>query len=134
MNVNISFEGIPQLQAELERQKFGFISASRHATLDEANEIMDESQVQVPRDTETLANSAFVEQAGDGTVTFGYGKDNPYNPKRKENVEDYMIAVHERLDVNHPVGKAKFLEDPINEHAQKLENSLATKIRTFLGI
>lgn len=27
---------------------------------------------------------------------------------------DFAVWVHERMDVNHPVGKAKFLEDPLN--------------------
>jgi hypothetical protein len=30
-----------------------------------------------------------------------------------------MVVVHEDLDVYHPVGKAKFLEDPVREYADK---------------
>ena len=45
-----------------------------------------------------------------------------------------MVAVHERLDVYHPNGKAKFLEDPVNRHTRKGTDSIAAKIRKLLHL
>jgi hypothetical protein len=32
---------------------------------------------------------------------------------------DYAVIVHEDLEAIHPVGKAKFLEDPIRDYASE---------------
>lgn len=97
-------------------------NGSRKALIAALDEIYDNSQNQVPRDTDTLASSGFYEVTGDyktgWTGTIGYGGPvNPVNPKTGQRASEYMVAVHEDLTAHHPIGKAKFLEDPVREYA-----------------
>lgn len=62
-----------------------------------------QSQMLVPVDTGALRNSAYTRHVGRGfdiTVWVGY-------------TVEYAVYVHERLDVHHPIGQAKFLEEPM---------------------
>ncbi len=97
------------------------VARSTYAATEEACEdIMEESLRQVPRDTETLANSAFydIRKAKDYgyEAVLGYGG-SAINPKTGIPVMDYAVVVHEDLEAVHPIGKAKFLEDPIRDYA-----------------
>lgn len=99
------------------------VARSTYAATEEACEdIMKESLRQVPRDTETLANSAFynIQKAKDYgyEAILGYGG-SAINPKTGVPVMDYAVVVHEDLEAHHPIGKAKFLEDPIRDYASK---------------
>jgi hypothetical protein len=99
------------------------VARSTHAATEEACEdIMKESLRQVPRDTETLANSAFynIQKAKDYgyEAILGYGG-SAINPKTGVPVMDYAVVVHEDLEAVHPIGKAKFLEDPIRDYASE---------------
>lgn len=71
----------------------------------EGQAIMAESVRQVPVDTGRLRASAYVSSPRDGAsgpeVTLGYGT-------------SYALPVHERTEIPHKVGKAKYLEDPMN--------------------
>jgi len=61
------------------------------------------SQDEVPVDTSNLKDGAYVEtisQTPEIIVEVGY-------------VAFYAVYVHERLELRHKVGKAKFLEDPL---------------------
>lgn len=132
MNISYKIEGLSELNSKINRLKIDVVGATRKGMLTEAQEIMDESVTQVPRDTDALANSAFVELDDGGDVIFGYGGDHAQtNEKTGQSVNDYMVAVHERMDLVHPTGKAKFLEDPINDHKARIESSLISKIRNF---
>ena len=92
------------------------------ATEEACEDIMEESLRQVPRDTETLANSAFydITHAKDYgfEATLGYGGF-AINPKTGMPVMYYAVIVHEDLDAVHPIGKAKFLEDPIRAYVDE---------------
>ncbi len=92
------------------------------ATEEACEDIMEESLRQVPRDTNTLANSAFydIRKAKDYgfEATLGYGG-SATNPKTGMPVMDYAVIVHEDLEAVHPVGKAKFLEDPIRDYTSE---------------
>lgn len=73
------------------------------AMYQEATTIANESQAQCPVDHGTLKRSFMMVQSGTRekpTVTLSYGT-------------NYAVYVHERVGLLHPVGKAKFLEDPI---------------------
>jgi hypothetical protein len=116
---------------------------TKQATIDAARAILNKSLEQVPRDTETLASSAFfsVNRRMDTAETtwayeaiIGYGGNgDPINPDTGRHASEYMVAVHERLDVRHPVGKAKFLEDPMREFgAEILSNEFSKNIRNAL--
>jgi hypothetical protein len=135
MKVTYEMTGMKQLQGNIERQKIRIKREATKICLAEANSIMQESLSEVPVDTGALARSAFVEQQANGDVTFGYGKEHTQtNGKTGKPTDEYMLAVHERLDVRHTTGKAKFLEDPINRHKDKLEASFARKLRRAFGL
>lgn len=97
-------------------------NGSRKALVEALNIISESSLNQVPRDTETLAHSHFWEVNGDykngweGTIGYG-GNGNPINPKTGQPASAYATTVHEDLNATHPIGKAKFLEDPVREFA-----------------
>lgn len=102
---------------------------TKKATEAAAKEIMDESKRQVPKLTETLLASAFYEvtrRTDTSSTTWAYeallgygGNGDPINPVTGKPASYYMVAVHENLNVYHPIGKAKFLEDPVREYADK---------------
>lgn len=99
-------------------------NGSRKALVVACEEILGESMAQVPLDTATLMLSAFWEITGywrtgwNATVGYG-GNGDPVNPKTGKPASSYMMAVHEDLQAYHPVGKAKFLEDPVRAYAKE---------------
>lgn len=102
---------------------------TKKATIEACEEILNASLEQVPKDTYTLAMSAFytiARQAGTSDSTYQYeghvgygGNGDPTNPKTGNRASDYMVAVHEDLSVYHRNGKAKFLEDPVREYGEE---------------
>lgn len=44
---------------------------------------------------------------------------------------DYAAAVHERTEVRHPVGEAKFLENALHARAAGMGQRMANKIETY---
>ena len=99
-------------------------NGSRKALVAACEEILEASLAQVPRSTETLASSAFFDITGSystgWTATVGYGgNSDPINPVTGKPASSYMLAVHEDLNANHPIGKAKYLEDPVREYANR---------------
>lgn len=44
----------------------------------------------------------------------------------------YALFVHERLEAQHHVGRAKFLEAPLTEHLGEIADSIAARIRPHL--
>lgn len=111
---------------------------TKKATIQACEEILAESLRQVPRDTNTLASSAFYEIHGkyrNFTATIGYGGNgDPINPKTGRRASEYMVAVHEDLEAFHPVGKAKFLEDPVRMYQAKMAPNFAKAIREETGM
>lgn len=98
--------------------------------------IAAESLRQVPRDTETLANSLHYEVIGSyknftGVINYGMHK-NEYNPKTGQYASEYMVTVHEDLTAHHPKGKAKFLEDPLLEFYRQFGGYITKEIRREL--
>lgn len=106
------------------------------------NEIMADSQELIPVDTGTAKGSGRVlppELRGDTlTVVVGYGYGDAVNPKTGEPAVGYIIPLHERTDVPHKVGRAKFLEQPALEHVSRLRGEIGLAIRrasaTELGV
>lgn len=90
------------------------------------------SQEMCPKDTETLAESARVSDpvttVEGTTVILSYGRDDDRNPKTGEPSSSYAVDVHERMDIVHPIGHAKFLELAHMEGAATLAARIAAKI------
>lgn len=122
-----------ECQAAIEGVRKGTKAAAEEACKD----ILKESLNEVPRDTQTLATSAFydIQEAYNGFVGIvGYGgNDDPTNPKSGVPASDYMIRVHEDLEAYHPIGKAKFLEDPVNRYEEKLPRTFSENVRKFIS-
>lgn len=112
--------------------------------------IMAESLEQCPIETGTLRRSARVGRldpggqirgrgnkyigasgfSGDGHVILGYGFGDEINPITRRPASEYALPVHEIIEAYHkPPTKAKFLEDPVFEHAEMMEPLLASYMR-----
>jgi hypothetical protein len=92
----------------------------------EGEELIAEAKEEVPVDTGALLASGFVEQPeiqGD-TVTVRCGFGGP--------ATEYAFYVHEKLDVYHPTGKPKFLEDPFNRRITGLNQRVAAQVKQDL--
>lgn len=106
--------------------------ATKAGTEQACQEVLEASLAQVPRDTGTLASTAFYTvQRRDavkgytyegivgyaGMVGAGYTSDK-VNPKSRAAASAYAVKVHEDLTALHlNGGKAKFLEDPARAYA-----------------
>jgi hypothetical protein len=110
-------------------------NGTKKATEQACKEIYDESLAQVPKDTFTLAASAYYEVRRrpdiksyryEGIIGYG-GNGDPINPKRHVHASTYMLPVHEDLTAEHPVGKAKFLEDPVRAYGETHFKRVVTK-------
>jgi hypothetical protein len=107
------------------------------AMIEHAERVMALSGAQVPRGTGTLADSAYVGipivTADAIMIQMGYGGPNDkVNPNTGEAASEYAVPVHERVEVPHETGKAKFLEDPLNETAVDLLEAVGRRIRALL--
>lgn len=111
---------------------------TKKATQNALDEILDLSLKQVPRKTNTLSKSAYSEVRGsysnfEGIVGYG-GNGDPINPITGQRASDYMVAVHEDLSAVHPIGKAKFLEDPVRSYQARYGPAAAKTIRDETGM
>lgn len=90
------------------------------AITDEANTVLFKSMAQAPVETGDMRRSGTVEDpkitARAVTVEIGFHT-------------SYAEAVHENLKARHEIGKAKFLEDPVNESAPTFYKNVAARIR-----
>ena len=131
--LDMNFDGFEaSLRTAIDRVDRG----TKKATINACEEILEESLKQVPRDTETLAKSGYIEIKGayknfTGEVGYG-GNGDPINPKTGEPASSYALIVHEDLTAEHPVGKAKFLEDPVREYANKFKRNVVSVINEEL--
>ena len=105
---------------------------TKKATTQACKEILEDSLTEVPRDTDTLASSGFYEVTGsyknfEGRVGYG-GNGDPENPKDGLRTSEYAVAVHEDLYAAHPIGKAKYLEDPVRRYAQKFPRAIMKEV------
>jgi hypothetical protein len=91
---------------------------TKQAFTNELEDLLSVSVEQAPVKTGNLRGSASLEinkAPGVLKARLGYGA-------------EYAIYVHERLEVAHPVGKAKFLEDPVNERRDRLIQNIINRV------
>jgi hypothetical protein len=132
MKLHLNVEGLDTLNVQVERTIVNVRREAKKFCLEEARQIMEESIFEVPVETGALRDSSYIEQDSEGDVEFGYGAGDRVNPRTKQSPQEYMMAVHERLDTYHPVGKAKFLEDPVNRHKITIEEKVARRLNRVL--
>jgi len=134
IKINFSATAILKMGTQIANTFERIIEGGKETAMELAEEIKAESLKQVPRSTSTLADTAFVEILENDDehirVRVGYGGNaDKFNPKQKKFASEYMVPVHERLDRKHPIGKAKFLEDPVNEISDIFELRMQEEMR-----
>lgn len=129
--------GIQRVSKELQLAPSKVGKAALAGMVEHAQHVMTLSRAQVPRSTGALAESGYVgvplATRYTVTVPLGYGGPNDQvNPITGQLASKYAVPVHERVEVPHENGKAKFLEDPLNESAAHLLDSVGKHIRALL--
>ncbi|WP_116051681.1 hypothetical protein [Amycolatopsis palatopharyngis] len=86
--------------------------------------VYNESQKRVPEDTARLRQSGELEvDKANLRAVISYGK----------NLPDARAAIaHEKLEIRHPDGTAKYLENPMRELADEIGGLIATNIKKNL--
>lgn len=110
-------KGSAKLRRELRKLGKLVPNALQKALVEEAMDIFVESQEQVPVDTGRLQDSGVVgELLGRPGVVIAYGT-------------DYALPVHERMEVSHATGNAKFLEGPFLAAASGMISRLVRRTK-----
>jgi len=115
------FRGVEELQRNLNRLAKEYPEAAEQALHEEAEIIMADAKERCPVDTGRLRATGYVQPPSDGEVEIGFGT-------------DYGIYVHERTELNHPSGEAKFLENAINARMDGYLERLAKRVKARAGI
>lgn len=123
----IAVRGIPQVQAGLTAYQAEIREALVQEVAREGEEIMTESKQLVPVLTGALRASGHVlpvAQTPSGVrLTLAYGN----------SAVKYAIYVHERVELRHPVGMARFLAVPAEIAAEGMAGRIAAGIRARLA-
>jgi len=126
-----SGKAVSESLAQYGEKGFAYLSAGLYA---EGQKVLAASLPLVPVDTGTLRASGYVTEpmrAADlVTVEIGYGGPAAkINPKSGASSDSYAIFVHENLEAHHPVGQAKYLEQPLNEALAGMPDRLGAFMR-----
>jgi hypothetical protein len=124
VKIDVSLKGADRVQARLQQLLREYPDAGRAGLYAEAEVIMTRSKTEfVPVDDGILRSTGHVKppvtEGNETTITLGFG--GPAAP--------YAVVQHERLDYQHTVGQAKYLEQPAVEAARGLSARLAAFIR-----
>ncbi|MBE6506420.1 MAG: hypothetical protein E7Z72_00640 [Methanocorpusculum parvum] len=133
--------GDDRLVAMLERSMKDMTETAAKAMMKFAGEIMGRSVDLAPIVTGELRSRSFIEgplinASGTGYIAvIGYEKhgvsSGGKNPNAKGNF--YAVPVHERLDVRHPKGQAKFLEQPYKAASGEYLEYIANAVKEELN-
>jgi len=110
-NQTIVWHGLAEMELTLQKVQATVMSTNARVVNKAMYKAYKQSQELVPVDTGRLKASAEYVKAEPNTdiiSTITY-------------TTEYATYVHERLDVHHPHGQAKFLEQPINEVTRELQ-------------
>lgn len=124
--INLELKGTKEMRKALRRLGDRAEFAMKRALTTEAEKVMAKAKRLTPVDTGALRASGHVQppvvRPGTIEVTLGFG-----GPSAS-----YAVFVHERTELNHTVGQAKYLEQPVNEAARGLADRLAAELRREL--
>lgn len=124
---SVRFRGVERLRRQLRTRREVLAPAVAAALFVEGETVMAEAKTETPVDTGNLRGSGTVRPPtieGDRvSVELGFG--GPAAP--------YAPIVHEDLAAAHPVGKAKFLEDPVDRARRGFGRRLAERVRGRLA-
>ena len=114
--------GVREAQKALAKTKRRYKNALGASIYVEALDIIGKSLLQTPVDTGRLRQSHFVERPsairGNPTVRLGYGT-------------NYARIVHERTDLAHKVGNAKFLKRPLDAASSGYVKRVGDRAKRF---
>lgn len=106
----------------------------------EAERIVTEAKKLTPVRTGALRASGHVQppevSRGRVSVTLGFGGPAGSGNVGDTNVADvgYAVIVHENLTAYHPVGQAKYLEEPLRAAEPQLAKRIAQNVRSVIGV
>lgn len=124
---NLTLERDERLASNLKMYSKDMTEKVARAMFEFGGEIQTRSELLVPNDTGELQSRSFVEGpmlSKDGSeylVVVGYEKHGAVTGKKNKKAKGqyYAVPVHERMNVNHTNGQAKFLEQPYKEMADE---------------
>lgn len=111
--------GAAELLAKLERLRVDAPKAASAGGMAWAQRVMARSQALVPIDTGELKASGYVRLGPGGKVEIGYSA-------------PYALAVHERLNVRHRQGQAKYLEAAVDAERPSLKFTLIGALKALV--
>lgn len=103
-----------RLEKLLEKQE----RAVTAALMDRAVAVMDKAVALAPKQTGELQKSAYISIRGPGHIEMGFGA-------------DHAVEVHERVEVVHANGQAKFLEQAMIDGIQGKMYLVAKRARKY---
>lgn len=109
-------KGKEQIQAAIDKATARYRKAVEAAVYQEGLDLIATSVRMVPVDTGRLRASHYVAPPERGLVEVGYGA-------------DYAVPVHERTEVRHVTGEAKFLEKAVDRHRRGYTSRIAERSR-----
>jgi|688.fasta_scaffold941085_1 hypothetical protein len=121
MAIKMKVLGKDILRKRISKVERNYLHAMALALQQEGESIADSSKEIVPKETGALARTIFVRprvRAKGSHVLVGYGA-------------WYAAIVHQRLDVRHENGKAKFLEQPLNDASNGYIQRVGNAAETF---
>lgn len=122
MAVGMKFEGADAFKKALSEAGVLALPALAIAVTEEQEAVIAVAKERTPVDTGVLRGSGTVlkpEIRGmTVTVEAGFGGA----------AQEYVVPVHERMGVNHPVGQAKFLESAFVERAKMIPKNIAERV------
>jgi hypothetical protein len=121
MAFEIETLGFEQLQQALASGNEVAQQALDASLLKQGNIILTDARLHCPVDTGALRASGTVRRE-EGDVLVGFG--GPSAP--------YALYVHERTDLHHPEGEAKFLENAFNRWRGDWKEKVTADVRTYL--
>src|SRR5690606_37718863 len=120
MAIKIKLQGFVELNNKLKNIS-EVSNVVQNALLDCGNDLQQKAQDLTPVDTGALRASAYTEaeSGSNPSVIVGY-------------TEEYAIFVLDNLEAHHPVGQAKFLEQPLKENADKYAEHVTNKVQELI--
>lgn len=117
----IKLEGFVELTNKLNKSFSQISDTVQSALLDCGNDLQQKAVDITPIDTGALRASAFTEAESGSNPSVIVGFE-----------EEYAIFVHENLEAHHPVGQAKFLEQPLKENSDKYVKYVRDKVQELI--
>ena len=113
--MSIKITGLAEIKRNAEAACGKVLGAIDHGVVAYAEQVADAAATRTPQDTRELIESRYVAPRGDGTVEIGYGA-------------AHAVPVHEKTEVGHDTGEAKFLERAVDTTRQGALQTIASNL------